>query len=208
MKIDILDRTGKSIDKATLSKDVFGIEPRTALLNQYIRVVRMNQRQGTSSTKTRGEVSGGGRKPHKQKGTGRARAGSTRGPLWRHGGIAHGPKPKSWSLNFPKKMRRLAMLSALSIKAGNDQIRILDDLKMDGPSTSGMREILKNINVSPRKGILILNDNDMAVRKSVSNLSNLRTMLLTNLSAYDILSSDLLIFTKDSLEKLEDKYRG
>lgn len=121
MKIDILDRTGKSIDKATLSKDVFGIEPRTALLNQYIRVVRMNQRQGTSSTKTRGEVSGGGRKPHKQKGTGRARAGSTRGPLWRHGGIAHGPKPKSWSLNFPKKMRRLAMLSALSIKAGNDQ---------------------------------------------------------------------------------------
>ncbi len=208
MKIDIFDKNGKSVEKATLSDEVFGIEPRTTLLRQYIRVVQNNKRQGTSAAKTRAEVSGGGRKPYRQKGTGRARAGSTRSPLWRHGGIIHGPKPKSWSLSFPKKMRRLAMLSALSIKAAENKIIVVDQLKFDEPKITNIESFLKNNNVETKKGLIVLNENDMVVRKSANNLPMVRTVLLNNLSAYDVLKSDTLIFTKDSLEKLEEKYKA
>jgi large subunit ribosomal protein L4 len=207
MKVKVLDKKGNTVEELTLDKSVFNIEPNEAVVLQYLRVYQANQRQGTSSAKTRGEVSGGGAKPWRQKGTGRARVGSTRNPLWRHGGVTHGPKPRDWSLDLPKKIKRLAILSALSTSFSNEKVKILDKLEMKEPKTKDMARIMENLKADG-KTLLVLNENDHNIIKSAGNIKNLRTAQAGNLNAYDVLSAKNVIFVKDAVLSLEKKYKG
>lgn len=208
MKVDVLDKKGKPVEKIELNKSVFGVKPRKALLAQYVRVYSHNQRQGTSKVKTRAEVSGGGRKPWRQKGSGRARHGSTRSPIWRTGGITHGPQPKSWNLNISKKMKQAAIRSALTLKASGKAIKVLKDVDMKSPKTSELKDIMKKIKSVERNTLLVLDKNDINVRKSASNISWLSTALVANLNAFELLRAKELILTKDAVKFLEDKYGG
>lgn len=207
MKIDVLNIKGEKVEQITLSDAVFGIEPNEPVLAQYLRVFLSNQRQGTASTKDRSEVSGSGRKPWKQKGTGRARVGSIRSPLWRHGGITHGPKPKSWELSLNKKMRKLAIMSALSKKFADKKAIILDSLNFADAKTKDMVSALNNINAT-NKSLLILNSVDNKIIKSGSNIKTLNIEQASVLNAYDILNAKTLILVKDAALYLEAKYLG
>lgn len=206
MKLDILDKTGKAKEKLELSDSVFGAEPNADLLAQYIRVYLHNQRQGTSAAKTRAEVSGGGRKPWRQKGTGRARHGSIRSPLWRTGGVAHGPKPKSWNLKFPKKMTKAAVISALSAKNHDKQIVILDKISQKEPKTKDIVKLMDDLNVTGRT-LLVLDKKDDAVLKSARNIADLNVALWENLNAYQIMDAEIIIFIKDAVVSLDNKYK-
>ena len=165
-----------------------------------------NQRQGTQSTKTRTEVSGGGRKPWRQKGTGHARQGSIRAPQWTHGGIALGPKPRSYNYVLPKKMRRLALKSALSSKVADGALLVLDELKLDEIKTKTVAAMLTALNAD-RKVLLVLPEkNDVAV-KSARNIPGVKTALVNTINTYDILNADKLIVVKDAVAKIEEVYR-
>lgn len=205
MKIDVFDKKGKSVEKMELDKNVFGVEPNQTLLSQYVRVFRANQRQGTSSTKERSEVRGGGRKPWRQKGTGRARHGSIRSPLWVGGGIAHGPRPKSWNLSLPKRMKRAAIVSALSLKQSKNQVKVLKNLTMKEPKTKEVVEILKNLKLRG-KTLLVLDKNDANIVKSARNIEKLSVSLGENLNGYDLISNQDVLFLKDAVIKLQEKY--
>lgn len=207
MKIDVLNIKGEKVEQITLKDTIFGIEPNDNVLSQYIRVFLHNQRQGTASTKDRSEVSGSGRKPWKQKGTGRARVGSIRSPLWVHGGVTHGPKPKDWSLSLNKKMKRLAMLSALSKKFTSKDVIVLDSLNFDTAKTKEMINVLNNIKAD-KKVLLVLNSVDKNVLKSGSNVDYLAIEQASILNAYEVMNSKKLIFVKDALLSLESKYLG
>ncbi len=204
MKINVLDKNGKIVEELTLAKSVFGIKPNAEIVAQYLRVYNAHQRQGTSSTKNRGEVSGGGKKPWKQKGTGRARQGSIRSPQWRHGGIVNGPKPKDWSLSMPKKMKRLAMLSVLSSKFTNNEILILDKLDLKKPSTKELNTVLTNLKTKGKTLIILPSKND-TLRKSADNNKYLKTSLVGTLNPYEVLNTKNILFVKESLSKLEEK---
>lgn len=206
MKIDLFDKNGKATQQIELDASVFGVEPNMVVLKQYIDVYTANQRQGTSSTKTRSEVSGGGKKPWKQKGTGRARVGSSRNPLWRHGGIAHGPKPKSWSKRVTKKLRRLALVSALSLKASSHNLIVIDNLKLAKFSTPELLKVLTAVKYSPRRTLVVLDTNDLVVRKSASNIPGVETSQVENLNAYEVLLSKKVVLVKNTVEALEKKY--
>jgi len=206
MKVNAFDSKGNKIDEIELKDAVFGVKPNREVLGQYIRVYLSNQRQGTSSTKTRGEVSGGGKKPWKQKGTGRARVGSTRIPLWRHGGISHGPRPRNWRLEMPKRMRRLANLSALSSKSMENKIVVVENLEMGKPSTKKFSQILKNMKLEG-KILFVFDKADENVVKSLSNLPGVSYTLVSGLNAYDILNSDRIVFLKKAVSSLEKKYQ-
>lgn len=205
MKVKVLDTKGNTVEEITLKKEVFGVEPNLEILGQYLRVFRANLRQGTSSTKTRGDVSGGGIKPWRQKGTGRARVGSSRVPLWRHGGISHGPQPKDWSLRFPKKMKRLAIISALSSVAADKKITVLDKISMKTPDTKAMTDILKKLDVAG-KILIVLNTPESNTIKSAKNIKGVKTTVTTNLNAYELLNAKNVVFIKDAVESLEKKY--
>ncbi|MBD3366082.1 50S ribosomal protein L4 [candidate division WWE3 bacterium] len=206
MKVNFYTKTGtKKKEQLEISDAVFGIEPNEALLTQYIHIYKTNQRQGTSKVKTRAEVSGGGKKPWRQKGTGRARHGSIRSPIWRGGGIVHGPTPKSWKLNFPKKMRALAIKSALTYKAQEEAILVLETPKFEKPSSKEMAKILSKMDLHG-KVLLVQKENGLAVRKSCANISNLKCALVETLNAYEILLAEKIIFTEDALKFLEEKY--
>ena len=206
MKIDVLNTKGEKVEQITLSDDVFGVVPNDNVLSQYLRVYLHNQRQGTVSTKDRSEVSGGGKKPWKQKGTGRARVGSTRSPLWRHGGVTHGPKPKSWNLDLNKKMKKLATLSALSQKFANKSAIILDSLSFDVPKTKEMIETMSNIKAV--KPLLILNSANVNTIKSGANIKDLTIVQASTLNVYNILNAKTLVFVKDAVLELQAKYLG
>ena len=207
MKIDVFDKTGKSVEKMELSESVFGVKPNEALLSQYLRILDSNQRQGTSATKTRSEVSGGGRKPWRQKGTGRARHGSIRSPIWVGGGISHGPQPKDWSLTFPKKMKRQAVVSALSLKQENKQLKVLNDLSFKKPKTKEMVEILENLKLRG-KTLLVVIKSDENILKSTRNIAGLTVSLSENLNGYDLLKNANVLFVKDAIGKVQDKYNS
>ena len=205
MKLEVFDKKGKKVEDMSVSSRVFGIKPNTVAVAQYIRAYLSNQRQGTSSAKTRGEVSGGGKKPWKQKGTGRARAGSTRGPIWRHGGISHGPKPKSWYLDIPKKIKRLALSSALSSKYSDNKIKVLESLELEKPKT---KEVIKIIDALGLNGkiLIVFDKKDENNLKSVSNISGVFTALADNLNAFEVIKSETLLFLKNGVKILESKY--
>ncbi len=204
--VSVYDMTGKETGKMELSDAVFGIEPNQAVMHSAVVNYLANQRQGTQSTLTRAEVSGGGKKPWKQKGTGHARQGSTRAPQWTHGGIAFGPKPRSYRYAIPKKMRRLALKSAFSDKVASGDMIVLDALQLEEIKTKTVASMLTALGAD-RKVILVLPEkNDVAI-KSARNIPGVRTALVNSLNTYDVLNADKFIVVKDAVAQLEEVYK-
>ena len=203
--ISVYDMTGKQTGTMELSADVFGIEPNVAVMHSAVINYLANQRQGTQSTKTRSEVSGGGRKPWRQKGTGHARQGSTRSPQWTHGGIALGPKPRSYRFALPKKVRRLALKSAFSSKVMADEMLVLESLSLDEIKTKSIVNMLNALGAD-RKVLLVLPEKDEKVILSARNIPGVKTALVNTLNVYDILNCDKFIVVKDAVAQLEEVY--
>ena len=206
MKIEVLDNKGNKIEDIELDNKVFGQENNPDLLSQYIHIYRTNQRQGTSSTKTRAEVSGGGRKPWRQKGTGRARHGSIRSPIWVKGGIAHGPKPIDYALKMPKKMKKKAMQCALSNKLKDGEIKVINEIKISKPSTKDMVNLMEKVKLS-EKTLVVMEKSDSNVLKSAANLPRLNVMVGDSLNVYELLNAKQVLFTKNALLNLQKKYK-
>ena len=203
--ISVYDMTGKETGTLELSADVFGIEPNVAVMHSAVINYLANQRQGTQSTKTRSEVSGGGRKPWRQKGTGHARQGSTRSPQWTHGGIALGPKPRSYRFALPKKVRRLALKSAFSSKVAADEMLVLESLSLDEIKTKTIVNMLNALGAD-RKVLLVLPEKDEKIVLSARNIPGVKTALVNTLNVYDILNCDKFIVVKDAVAQLEEVY--
>ncbi len=234
--VKIVNMSGKEVGELTLSDKLFGADVNGAVLHAAVRAYLMNQRQGTQSTLTRTEVSGGGKKPWRQKGTGRARQGSTRSPQWTHGGIALGPKPRDYRLGMNKKTRRAAIFSALSDKAANGNLVVLDKIAMEGdkPSTKVMVNMFKALGlektytknyktvsvedgkpvygtatreaVKAERALVVLDSVDTAVIKSCNNIPTAKTTQYSTLNVYDILNAEKLVMTVDAIKKLEEVY--
>lgn len=206
MKIDILDIKGNSLKKMELNEAVFGVVSNTDTVTKYIRVFTTNQRQGTSKVKTRSEVSGGGRKPWKQKHTGRSRQGSIRSPIWVHGGTAHGPLPKDWTLKITKDVKKQVMRAALSSKMSGNKLFILDKVEMEKPSTKALIEIISGLKVEG--SILIVWANrSWNLLKSAANISGVEVAFVGNLNPYEVFSADYLILEKDAVKLLEERLK-
>ncbi len=200
---DVMNPQNEKVDEIVLSEAVFGTPVRGHLLHEAVRWQRAKQRRGTASTKGRAEVSGGGRKPWRQKGTGRARAGSNRSPLWRHGGIIHGPKPRDWSFRFPKTLRREALRTALSSKVAAQQLQILEDLTMDRPSTKTFQGILKALGLTG-KVLVVTSQREEAVEKSARNLPGIKILPARGVNVFDVVNADTILFTREALVKVEE----
>lgn len=200
---DVVNPQNEKVDEVVLSEAVFGVPVKGHLLHEAVRWQRARQRRGTASTKGRSEVSGGGRKPWRQKGTGRARAGSNRSPLWRHGGISHGPKPRDWSFRFPKALRRDALRTALSTKIAAREVRILEDLTMDRPSTKTFQSMLKGLGITG-KVLVVTSQREEAVEKSARNLPRVKVLLAQGVNVSDVLNADAILFTREALVKVEE----
>ena len=203
--VAIMDMTGKKVGDFELKESIFGIEPNAVVMHAAVVNYLANQRQGTQSTLTRTEVSGGGRKPWRQKGTGHARQGSIRAPQWRHGGVALGPKPRDYSYSLNKKVRQLALKSALSDKALSNDLIVLDELKLDGYKTKTVADCFKAIGAEG-KVLFVLADNDQKAVKSTANIKGAKTAQYNTLNTYDILNADKLVFVKSAVEKLQEVY--
>jgi len=204
-KVSLYNMEGKQVGDIELSENIFGAPINKEVLHQVIVNYLANQRQGTQSTKTRSEVRGGGRKPWKQKGTGRARQGSIRATQWIKGGIALGPKPRSYKYTLPKKIKRIAMKSALSSKVAGNEILVLENLEFNEIKTNQMVEVLKNLNVT-EKILIVLPEKNENVEKSARNISNVKLTKVNTLNPYDILNCDKFIITKDAVSKVEEVY--
>lgn len=203
--VAVLDMTGKNVGSIDLSESIFGIEPNAAVMHHMVVNYLANQRQGTQSALTRAEVSGGGKKPWRQKGTGHARQGSTRSPQWRHGGIVFAPKPRSYRFTVNKKVRRLAMKSAFSAKAASSDIIVLDSLTTDSYKTKVIAEMLKAVG-SEKKALIVLPEVDKKVIKSAGNIPGVKTAQVNTLNVYEMLNADKLIIVKDAVAKIEEVY--
>ena len=204
-KINVVDMAGKVVSEIELNDAVFGIEPNKTAMHSAVVNYLANQRQGTQSTLTRTEVSGGGRKPWRQKGTGHARQGSTRAPQWRHGGIALGPKPRSYRFTLNKKVKKLAMLSALSCKVADNEMIVVDAIKTDEFKTKTMVAMLKALEAE-KKALIVLDSVDKKVIKSAANIEGAKTTQVNTLNVYDILNCNKLVIVKGAVEKLEEVY--
>lgn len=204
MKYDVLNMNGEVVETTELKDEIFAIAPSEAAVHQVVVAYLANQRQGTQSAKTRAEVSGGGKKPWRQKGTGRARVGSSRNPVWHHGGIAFAPKPRDYSQHVNKKVRRLAMQSVFSAKAADKELFILDELKFEAPKTKDMIKVLDNLGI--KKTLVVMAESDRNVVKSVSNIPNANCVVVGALNVYEMLKYDNMILTKASLEKIQEVY--
>ena len=204
-KVDVYDIAGKKVDTVELKDEVFGIEPNEAVVHSVLVNYLANQRQGTQSTKTRAEVSGGGRKPWRQKGTGRARQGSIRAPQWVKGGIALGPKPRSYKYTVNKKERRLAIRSVLSSKVLENNLVVLDKAEMKEIKTQAMVKTLENLKVTG-KTLILLPEKNENVQKSARNIKNVKTTLVNTINVYDLLKYNNLVVTLDAVKKLEEVY--
>ena len=204
-KVSVFDMAGKQVAETELSDAVFGIEPNEAVMHAMVVNYLANQRQGTQSTLTRTEVRGGGRKPWRQKGTGHARQGSIRAPQWTHGGVALGPKPRDYSYTLNKKVKRLAMKSALSSKAQNENLIVVDALNLEGFKTKTIVEMLKALNVDG-KALIVTAEADQKVVKSAANIPGVKTAAVNTLNVYDILNHDKFIVVKNAVEKIEEVY--
>ena len=203
--IKVVDMTGKEVGEMTLSDVIFGAEVNKAVLHAAVRTYLMNQRQGTQSTLTRTEVSGGGKKPWRQKGTGRARQGSTRAPQWTHGGIALGPKPRDYRVAMNKKTKRVALYSALSAKVAEGNLIVVDDIKCAEYKTKTMVAMLNAVGAD-KKALVVLPEIDACVIKSCANIPGVVTSLYNTINVYDILNADKFIVSKAAVEKLEEVF--
>ena len=232
--IKVMDMTGKEVGEITLSDVIFGAEVNEAVLHAAVRTYLMNQRQGTQSTLTRTEVSGGGKKPWRQKGTGRARQGSTRSPQWTHGGIALGPKPRDYRIALNKKQKRIALFSALSAKFAAGEIIVVDDIKLETYKTAEMVKMLKALGcekevtktykvttvngdevikdkktrtaVVAQKALVVLDTADKVVVKSCKNIPTAQTTMYSTINVYEVLNAEKVVLTKAAVEKLQEVY--
>ena len=203
--IKVVNMAGKEVGEIALSEKVFGAEVNEAVLHTAVRAFLMNQRQGTQSTLTRSEVSGGGKKPWKQKGTGHARQGSTRSPQWTHGGIALGPKPRSYRIELNKGLKRAAMFSALSSKVANGEMVVVDAITATEYKTKSMVDMLKALGAA-KKALVVLPEVNGFVVKSCNNIEGVKTTQWNTINVYDILNCDTLIVAQDAVAKIEEVY--
>lgn len=203
--LKVVDMAGKEVGAVELSDSVFAAEPNTAVLHAYVRAYLMNQRQGTQSTLTRTEVSGGGKKPWKQKGTGRARQGSTRAPQWTHGGVALGPKPRSYRISVNKKVKRIAMVSALSAKVSAGELIVVDKIETAEFKTKTMVAMLSAIGAA-KKTLVVLPEVDTKVIRSLSNIEGVKSAQASNVNVYDILNCDSLVVVESAAKQIEEVY--
>ena len=204
-KINVVDMAGKVVSELELNDAVFGIEPNKTAMHSAVVNYLANQRQGTQSTLTRTEVRGGGKKPWRQKGTGHARQGSTRAPQWRHGGIALGPKPRSYRFSLNKKVRQLAIKSALSSKVLENEMIVVDAITVDEFKTKNMVNMLKAIGADT-KTLIVLDSADKKVIKSANNIEDVKTTQVNTLNVYDVLNCNKFVIVKGAVEKLEEVY--
>lgn len=202
--VGLFNNEGQKVGDIELSEKVFGAKINADAVHQVVVALLANKRQGTQSTKTRTEVSGGGIKPWRQKGTGRARQGSIRAPQWIHGGIVFAPKPRDYRVSIPKSMRRTAMLSALSSKVAENEMVVLDDLKFDAPKTKEAVKLLKAFDA--KKVLIVVSESDENVYKSIRNIPGAAVIPANNINVYDILKYEKFIITKDAVSKIEEVY--
>lgn len=201
----VFDKTGKKVSDIALSDAIFAITPNASAMHLCVVAYLANQRQGTQSTLTRAEVRGGGKKPWRQKGSGRARQGSIRSPQWTHGGVALGPKPREYGKTVNKKVRRLAMKSALSSKVAAEELIVLDSLEMNEIKTKEVVSVLKALETG-KKVLLVLPEKNETVYRSARNIKGVKTTLVSTLNVYDILNCDSLVVLKDAVSKIEEVY--
>ncbi len=201
----VFDSKGKKVSDIELAESVFGIEPNQSAMHLCVVNYLANQRQGTQSTKTRSEVSGGGKKPWRQKGTGRARQGSTRSPQWTHGGIAHGPKPREYGFSINKKVKRLAMKSALSSKVAAAEMVVLDSLELGAIKTKDVVSVLSSLETG-KKVLIVLPEKNDVIYRSARNIAGVQVSLVSTLNVYDILNCDTMVVLKDAVSKIEEVY--
>lgn len=204
-KIDVLNIKGEAVSEAELKDEIFAVEVSDHAVYEAVKNHLANKRQGTQSAKTRAEVRGGGRKPWRQKGTGRARAGSIRSPLWTGGGVIFAPKPRDYSYKIPKKTKRLALKSALTNKAEESKLIILDEMNFDEISTKKANEALKAV-TDERKVLIALGEKDETVYKSFRNIPGVKVMVANHLNVYDIINAGALVMTKDALALIEEVF--
>ena len=205
LKVDVLDMKGKKVKDIELNENVFGVDVNDIVVHTALVNYLANQRQGTGSTKTRAEVRGGGRKPWRQKGTGRARQGSIRAPQWIKGGIALGPKPRTYAYTVNKKERRLAIKSVLSSKVLENELVVVDNLNLKEIKTNAMVKALNNLKVEG-KTLILLPEKNETVQKSARNIENVKTTLVNTINVYDLLKYNKLVVTLDTVKKLEEVY--
>ena len=203
--VAVFNMAGEKVSELALNESVFAVEPNTSVMHMAVINYLANQRQGTQSTLTRAEVSGGGKKPWRQKGTGRARQGSTRAPQWYHGGIALGPKPRSYNFTINKKVRQLAIKSALSSKVLANELVVLDSLTLDAIKTKEIVKVLSALKAG-KKALIVLPAKDDVVYRSARNIAGVKVSLVNTINTYDILNCDTLIVVKDAVAKIEEVY--
>ena len=204
-QVQVYNQEGRKTSKLELADSVFGIEPNANAMHLAVVSYLANQRQGTQSTLTRSEVSGGGAKPWRQKGTGRARQGSTRSPQWTHGGIALGPKPRKYKVELNKKVKRLAMKSALSAKVADEEMMVVNKIELDSIKTKAIVEMLAKLK-SAKKALIVTADVDETIYKSARNIEGVKVVTVNTLCVYDILNCDSFIVLKDAAKKIEEVY--
>lgn len=204
-KVKMLNMAGAEVGEVTLNDEIFGIEPNEIAVQTVVKNYLANQRQGTQSAKTRSEVRGGGRKPFRQKGTGRHRQGSTTDPTQVGGGIVFAPKPRDYRYAVPKKVKRLALKSVLSAKVADKEIIVLDELKFAEPKTKEMVKVLENIKAD-KKALIVMDEKDENVARSASNIQGVRTALVSTMNVYEIINHYSLVLTKAAAERIEEVY--
>ncbi len=204
-KVNVYNMSGEQVEELELNEDIFGIQPNQHVVYEVVKNQLANKRQGTQSTKTRAEVRGGGRKPWRQKGTGRARAGSLRSPIFTGGGVVFAPKPRDYSYKVPKKVKRLALKSVLSAKVESGEIIVVDNINFEAPKTKEMVNFLANIKAD-KKALIVMDENNANIIKSANNIPNVQTALVNTLNVYDILKHNSFIITKAAVKKVEEVY--
>ena len=197
--------SGKQVGEIELNENIFGVDVNVEPMQQVVKMYLANQRQGTQSALTRAEVRGGGIKPWRQKGTGRARHGSIRSPQWKKGGVVFAPKPRSYRYTVPKKIKRIAMKSALSSKVNENSIVVIEELNFDAPKTKQVVNLLENLNIDS-KALIVLADNNENVVKSARNIEGVKATFVNTLNVFDILKYDKFVITKDAVKKVEEVY--
>ncbi|EDU39038.1 50S ribosomal protein L4 [Clostridium sporogenes] len=203
-KVDLFNQNGEKVGDLQLADSVFGVEVNTYAMHQVVKALLANKRQGTQSAKTRAEVSGGGIKPWRQKGTGRARQGSIRAPQWIHGGIVFAPKPRDYRMSIPKSMKKVAIKSALTSKVNEKLMVVVDDIKLETPKT---KEVVKMLNAfDAKKTLIITNNSEENVYKSARNIEGVQIIPVNNINVYDVLKYDKVVITKDAVSKIEEVY--
>jgi large subunit ribosomal protein L4 len=199
----VYDLNGKESGQVELPEEVFNVPVNAAVLHQAVRRQQANDRQGTHETKTRGEVSGGGKKPWKQKGTGRARQGSTRAPQWRHGGTVFGPHPRSYEQKMPRKQRRLALRVALSVRSQEGAVRVVEEISLQEPKTRLVADLFAQLGAGASV-LFVIPEHDLLLEKSTRNLASVKTILATNLNPSDVLTANTVVFTRAALSQVEE----